>query len=634
MGFGEATMLEPQSRRHLMEALRPPPDYTLDRAIGTTFTLDLLTLLTVPLSFTLFGWEDEDGSPASDPLTLFESLRRHSDRIAVFCQAGRIAVPTSSPLLLGYLEDTVVEVTPRTPGRIFHPKVWILRFISDDGSILYRLLVASRNLTFDRSWDTLLALEGTPDEQESETEAGLLLARFAETLPQLATSEVAPGVWETVNLVSGELGRVSFQTPPGFTGLDFWPLGLDNHRPKPFGRDVERMLCVSPFVTNGLLNSLPGREKGVLVSRAQELDKLQEGTLDRFAGRYVLRQEAEDDEPDAEGAGDGRSKPAEDEGERLRGLHAKLYVADAGSEARIWTGSANATHAAFSGNVEFLVELRGNRGECGIDRILHGVEGETSFRQLLQEYVPPEPGTDLGTDPEQEKLEAQADEVRGRIAAVPIWARVSGFPNENGRYAVELQGSPAPNLDEGAIVQCRPITLGPDRSVPLKNVGPNLAEFDLSLEAITAFFVFEVNVTRGAKNLTRSFVVNAPLVNAPEGRKDAVLSTLLSDPRRIMRLILMLLAEVSGNEREIAIALGGAVGQRTPGNGKAPSSVEIPLFEELVRALWNNPRALDRIDGMLAAVRREGGDHLVPEELGEIWPQIMNARSEIKRGRA
>src|ERR1043165_9260986 len=65
-------MLEPQSRRHLLEALRPPPGYALDCAIGTTFSLDLLTMLTAPLAFTLFDWEDEGGHPTADPLALLE----------------------------------------------------------------------------------------------------------------------------------------------------------------------------------------------------------------------------------------------------------------------------------------------------------------------------------------------------------------------------------------------------------------------------------------------------------------------------------------------------------------------------------------------------------------------------------
>ena len=47
-------MLEPRVRRQLMEALRPPSGYELDRAVGTTYSLDLLALLTTPLAFTIF----------------------------------------------------------------------------------------------------------------------------------------------------------------------------------------------------------------------------------------------------------------------------------------------------------------------------------------------------------------------------------------------------------------------------------------------------------------------------------------------------------------------------------------------------------------------------------------------------
>lgn len=620
-------MLEPQSRRHLMEALRPPAGHTLDRAIGTTFTLDLLTLLTVPLSFTLFGWEDEDGAPASDPLTLFESLRRFSDRLAVFCQAGSISVPASSPLLLSYLEKSVVEVTPPESGHIFHPKVWVLRFVSEEAGTLYRLLVASRNLTFDRSWDTLLALEGTVDETGSENAPGLKLARFVQTLPQLATSEVAHETWETVELVSRELPSVSFQAPPGFTSLDFWPLGLDEQRTWPFGGDVERMLCVSPFVTNGILNRLPGRQNGVLVSRVPELDKLKSRTVGTFAQRYVLRQEAEAEEADAGGTGELPEDLAEDEEERLRGLHAKLYVADAGPEARVWTGSANATHAAFSGNVEFLVELRGNKAECGVDRVLHGLEGETSFRDLLQEYTSPEMSPE--SDTVSERLEARADEIRRRIVALSVRACVSSVPDEHGRYAVVLRGSSGLELNNDITVRCRPITLSPDRAVILRDAESSLAEFELSLEAVTAFFVFEVCVVADETTFTRRFVINAPVVGAPEERKDALIAALLSDPQRIMRLIMMLLAEGS-SEREIAIMLGTSRNTGVEKNGTY--SVEIPLFEELVRALWENPKALDRIDGMLSVVRRaERGAELIPGELDEIWPQIMEARSGLAR---
>lgn len=66
-------MLEPQERRLLLDSLRPPLGYELDRAVGTTFTLDLVTLLTAPLAFTLFELEQRDGRPSAEPLAMLKA---------------------------------------------------------------------------------------------------------------------------------------------------------------------------------------------------------------------------------------------------------------------------------------------------------------------------------------------------------------------------------------------------------------------------------------------------------------------------------------------------------------------------------------------------------------------------------
>ena len=128
-------MLDPETRSHTLEILRPPPNYELDRAISTTFSLDLLALLTTPLAFTLFDWEDEEGRTTSDPLAILESVRRYADRISIFCQAGRIAVPKTHQLF-SYLEDSVFEVNAPSGGAVFHPKLWVLRFCSEDRPVL------------------------------------------------------------------------------------------------------------------------------------------------------------------------------------------------------------------------------------------------------------------------------------------------------------------------------------------------------------------------------------------------------------------------------------------------------------------------------------------------------------------
>ena len=63
-------MLEPDRRRFFLDTLSPPDGYRFDRAVGTTFTLDLMTLLSVPLAFTFRDAHDGDGDLASDPLAL------------------------------------------------------------------------------------------------------------------------------------------------------------------------------------------------------------------------------------------------------------------------------------------------------------------------------------------------------------------------------------------------------------------------------------------------------------------------------------------------------------------------------------------------------------------------------------
>ena len=69
--------------------------------------------------------------------------------------------------------------------------------------------------------------------------------------------------------------------------------------------------------------------------------------------------------------------------ELLAGLHAKTYVIERGHAAHLLLGSANATRAAFDGNIEFLVELVGTKSRLGIDTL---VGQDAPFRQMLADY--------------------------------------------------------------------------------------------------------------------------------------------------------------------------------------------------------------------------------------------------------
>ncbi len=96
-----------------------------------------------------------------------------------------------------------------------------------------------------------------------------------------------------------------------------------------------------------------------------------------------------------------------------------------------------------------------------------------------------------------------------------------------------------------------------------------------------------------------------------------------------MRLILFLLAEGSPDEHQTPIPIGPLPGSVGSGNGSG-GLPGIPLFEEMVRALWSNPNALDRIEALLATLRNsEEGERLIPEELDEIWGPLMEARRKV-----
>ena len=119
-------MLEPRERMLLTTALRAPDGHDLDLAVGTTYSLDLLTLLTVPLSFAWFDCRGDEDGDAAESVEVIGGLQKYAKRVTIFCEAGRIMWPQKHYPQLAFLEESVVAcVAPE--GGAFHPKVWALR---------------------------------------------------------------------------------------------------------------------------------------------------------------------------------------------------------------------------------------------------------------------------------------------------------------------------------------------------------------------------------------------------------------------------------------------------------------------------------------------------------------------------
>ncbi len=609
-------MLDPQDRTVLLEALAPPEGYIFDQGIGTTFTLDLISLLSLPLAFTQFEWDDSEGQLTSNPVLLMEALRRHVSRLTIFCQAGRIRIPKPPNALFGYLEDSVVQVT-RGPIGIFHPKLWAIRYRNESPrEVLYRLLCLSRNLTNDRSWDLSLVLEGQLVDRKVAYATNHPLSQFFEALPGLALRQVSEVVRQRVERFAHELRRVDFagNLPEPFEEIRFHPIGIDGHRASPLPKYWDRGLIVSPFIDEKQAENLAEGTKGsVLVSRAEELDKLPAKALGEYGEVFVIAPVAEGElEPEADNTGS--------DGDSLGGLHAKLYVLESGWDCHLLVGSANATTMAFKENVEFLIELTGKRSKVGIGQFLQQDQGQTSLRSLLVPYEPPvQPVIE---NPSERALEKLLDSVRGVLAAAG-WRLLAQGP-ESGPWYLSLLRSEGPplQLPDGVRVRVWPVTLPENSSSrPLEAGTLEISFAEVPAAYLTTFLACEAQATMDDITAEARFVLSLPLEGAPAGRREAILKLILDNPQKVLRFLQFLLDDGASEPLDSTSHDPGMEGSSND------HSVEgFVLLESLLRALANEPSRLDEVNSVLHDLGEDGDSQRIPAGLQELWPAIWAAR--------
>ena len=606
-------MLEPATRTLFFEMLRPPEGYGLDEAIATTFTLDLITLLTAPLAFTTFECSDESGKPTTDPVVLLEALRRNADKMTVFSQAGRTAAPAQQGILYSYLEPMVTEVTAPLGG-VFHPKLWILRFAAEGLPAIVRLVVLSRNLTGDRCWDVSLVLDGEVADRKVGFSAHAELCDFIKALPGLALRTVPPAVVERANRLAEDVRRAAFALPEGFDQYEFAPLGLKKRRRLPFDDRRKRMLVVSPFITQGFLDDLTDGTTGhILVSRLEELAKLPKDAFAPFERIYVLNERTTlTDEADEAALPDSI----------LTGLHAKLYLIDKGWDSTLYIGSPNATGPAFSRNVEFLVGLTGKRSQVGVDQLLQSEEGEASFLDLLTPYEPSDSPQD--TDQINEELERQLDQFRLLIAMTGL--RVAVETRSDG-HILRLAGAEGIVIPQGISAAVWPITLPePANSIPLGQTDKAFLFGPLPLAAVTSFFCIAARATAAGTSLEARFTLNLPLDNAPAGRREAIMGALLDDPEKFLRFLQFLLGDLD----ELGpLPTATTKSADTTFGSWGPGSFS--LFEALLRALKDDPKRLDYVASVVTELTSDQNhaDRL-PVGFLPIWEPIWIARKSVR----
>ena len=590
-------MLHPSDRNLYTDALTPPRGYIFDQAIGTTYTLDPTTLLTIPVHL---GLATRRKGGEADPVDLLGALHRVADRITVYAQYGRIQVPGGEHALFSLLESMIVEAAS-PGGGVFHPKVWALRFKDPEegGNPIFRLLVLSRNLTADRSWDLCLQLEGQLTKKTRV--ANQPLSEFVRSLPSLAINTVAAKKRKQAKELAAELACVKWELPEGFDEVRFHAIRDKSWLPP----KSDRLAVVSPFVTIPALKALAGTTKKTeaLISRPEELDGLGRDLGEMFGRVEILNDAVESD--------DGEDMSGRD----MYGLHAKAIVTEKGDKVRVYVGSANATTSALVGghNIEFFAELVGSR-TGGIDALL----GEDGIGEYI---VPWTSGWKSESDPKKEEGEKIRDRVREALTAAKFRVRCAE-DTRSGKWQLNLSGNTAIDLESVKALRAWPITVRDAHAVNmLGSMSRGIVNLGVySLQSVTGLIAFEVaSVPDGME--TR-FTLNLPLDDPPEGRHAAILRAALKNREGFLRYLLLLLGEFDGG---LGQSIDG-IGSGSSGQWSDKGEDVVPLLEEMTRAFSRDPTRLHEIRGAVERLESEtDSDNFIPEEFRTLWATFDKA---------
>ena len=592
-------MLSPNNRGVYTDALTPPAGFELDRAIAATFSLDLTTLLSVPLQLVLQATEDRN-ELMRDPIALYEVLQRATERVHVFTQHGCMLAPKREHLLYSLLEPMVTEVVaPR--GGTFHPKIWVLRFVSREmEQTQLRLMLASKNLTADRCWDVALMLDGALGDRENSNSK--TIASFFTELPGLSVSPF--DVPEPFRSLVDELRHVEWELPDGFEELNFHVLGLDETRWAP--APSRRLVVISPFIRPKALEMLAKTSEipVAVISRSESLVELDGETP--FRDAYVLHDAAE-------------TEDGEDESSQTHeiGLHAKAYMYQQGNRTYLTVGSANATDAALVArkNVEVLAELAGPSYKVGSVLKFLDEETDSGLRQYLVPWLPDDAvEVDATVKANQQALEAARDDILGGELALDCQP-------DSEHWVLRLSSAKPVDMSGLKSVRAWPVTVDSGKAVDASLLSPDtsVAMPVQAISSLTSLVAFRLE--EGAESL--SFALNLPVTGMPEERDRAILRHVVKNRQDFLRYLLMLLAGL-GDGADVG-SVARAFGSKSAAATQSTFD-DVPLLEELVRAFSRDPKRLRKISRLIDDIRADGdADEILPKGFDKFWTIFREA---------
>lgn len=610
-------MLSPSHRSLNTSFLVPPVGMQFDEAIFTTYSLDPSVLLEIPVYLSMLATDQK----SIDPYSVLASIKKLKEKITIFSQKGLIQVPKEGKAnpLFSYLEDMIIETeSPR--GGVFHPKLWLLRFVHGK-EIVYRIVVLSRNLTRDNSWDIALQLDGRVGKARNPKNDPIIYF-FSNLLSRIEDSRLKNKKSEKIYKIISDLKTLKWHMPEGFEEQDgMIPFYfMDNgpyqwHIPK-----NEKLLIISPFCSDAVIKKLAQSSKACfLLTREEELLNLKPETLQLFKNEIYTLADGLVDDIQSNEEQDEICEIKRDE-ILTKGLHAKAYIYEtldnAQSHTHFVVGSANATNAALMHqmNDEILVELVSqNTQTINIDGFLESMKASG----YLTQYDDLAAVGDLSADQEDQFIE----EIRRQICNADIRGYYS-FDNVSNtwRYSLQLEGE-GHTLSHYPDYQIKlwPITLDEKwaQDWNLSNAGEPITFANLTSTGISSLIAFEI------KNKTRQqhlrFILKIQVSDLPSDRDAEILKTLINNKDAFLQYLKLLLGHIYETEN---IAAKNA--EKDSYWLSRLLDDETTLFEDLFRIYMQEP---ERLQDIKKLVQDLGGENCayIPKEFIQLWQAFEQA---------
>lgn len=596
--------------------LKPPEGFQLDGAIATTYTLDLETVLALPIAMR-FNTTLE-GNLQGENMALLEAISDVKDRFRVFFQQGNIQIPSQFNRLFTLLEPCLAPVTPESAYSAFHPKIWLMRFTgqNDPKDIRYRLIVLTRNLTFDRSWDLAVTLEGHHEEHTAPDAHYRGILELLDHLPAVADDDPFS---DRLTTFRNELSRVHWALPKGFKSLETRSGIPGGSAPITIPAKADELLVMSPFLhPQPLRRWSESALKRYLFSEPGPMDEITQDKLEGWQC-YALNNQLHDPVDHEEASTSAISTTA--------GLHAKLFVARKGRQTDWFLGSANATAAALGAgadgssvkNTEFMIKLSTTWESRTPAQLMESLVGPEDERTEI--FVPHEFKSQTDAD------EASYENLRCFLHHLTKaqW-RLTGMPQSDGYYRCRLfvdgvnddWPTDVESVEVGLLAQNRYLAFSAE----------GMEWEGVSLTQLSRFLPLVVTMTDGSQE---RLVIKADLdfEDTEDPRVQQIFHEVLHDQNHFMAYIRMLLAP--GHQQSHWLHAPDIADVESQTAAVLKQLTEGPVFESLLLSSGRSPEKLARIAQVVEQLEAADATS-IPDSFKELWEHFKILAVDPERG--